>query len=46
MFFSKEYIKGDIVLKVSMYNCGLSQILCIQMSDYTCWLAARLPDGL
>lgn len=46
MFFSKEYINGDIVLKVSMYNCGLSQILCIQMSDYNCWLAARLPDEL
>lgn len=45
-FFSKDYIKGDIVLKVSMYNCGLPQILCIQMSDYNCWLAARSPDGL
>lgn len=28
-----------------MYNCGLSHILSIQMSDCNCWFAPRLLDG-
>lgn len=46
MFFNKDYIKGDIVLKVSTYNFGLSHILSIEMSEYNCWFAARLLDRL